>query len=504
MNKSKQILLITILLLCFNQTFSQWVKVNSIPSGVIVALGINNNNIYAASFTNKIYESSDNGLTWRTLTVSEDNISIFVLTFFDNKIYAGTISSGIFVSSDDGDTWLKGNSSPNAVSDFAIKDNILYASTLGNGVAVLDTMTNNWSFINDSLPSYSVNVQRIVASEKFLIIAAGANGTFYNYDFNSDSWMEGFYYGFLRPGLQINNLINIGDTIYAVNGNRIIRSDNAGESWEDDEVGTHDGVYRNIFSGLNNLYSITNVVIGGSGTWIQKRNKYAGTGTSWAEDEEFFAGLFSYDIIEYNNNLFLAREDGLYIFNTEFGLPVELSSFTASTFAGSVTLDWTTVTEKNNLGFEVERNIGGVFTTIGFVDGYGTSTEPQKYSYTDDELDNGVYNYRLKQIDFNGTFDYSEIVEVEVLVPSVFKLEQNYPNPFNPTTIIRYSITERSFIKITIYNTLGEEVRKLVAEEKPAGLYEINFNGSDLQSGIYFYSLESNKYTYTRKMILLK
>ncbi len=185
MNKTTRILLITILLLCGSQISAQWIKVNSIPINDIVALVVNENKIYAASDSNEIYKSSDNGLTWTTLTVSSSPIDITSLIFLNSRIYAGTYRSGVFTSQDNGDTW--NNSDPNIrfISDFVEKDNVLYTSTLGNGTAVLDTNTNNWVFINDSLPTYSVNVQSIIGSQNFLMIAAGANGTFYKYNFIS-------------------------------------------------------------------------------------------------------------------------------------------------------------------------------------------------------------------------------------------------------------------------------------------------------------------------------
>ncbi len=314
----KIVLLITMLFLCFTSTYSQWVRVDEIPPEAIEALAVNNGSIYAASFSNKIYRSDDNGDTWDTLAVDNKSINITSLYFFNSNIYAGTFRAGVYSSSDNGSTWQTEISSPVSVSSFAVKENILYASTLGNGTAVLDTDTGSWSPLNDSLPDYSANVQRIISSQNFLIIAAGANGTFYKYDFANDFWAEGFYYGFLRPGLIIDNLSNIGDTVYAVNGRRIIRSSDAGESWLDDNTGAHNGTYRNIYAGLNNLYTLTNILP--EGIWIQKRNKAGAAGTTWAEEEEFLPDGFAYDILEYGGRIFLAKQDGLYLKQTITGI----------------------------------------------------------------------------------------------------------------------------------------------------------------------------------------
>ncbi len=142
--------------------------------------------------------------------------------------------------------------------------------------------------------------------------------------------------------------------------------------------------------------------------------------------------------------------------------------------------------------------------TLAFVKGNGTSTEPGNYSYTDKNLSNGKYKYRLKQIDYDGTFHYSKEIEVNVNKLVDYSLEQNYPNPFNPTTNIGFRIAEFGFVSIKVYNVLGKEVATLLNEEKKPGAYKIKFDGSKLSSGIYFYKLQSGDFVQTKKMILLK
>jgi len=186
-------------------------------------------------------------------------------------------------------------------------------------------------------------------------------------------------------------------------------------------------------------------------------------------------------------------------------IPVELSLFVLSYINGKVELNWKTLTETNNLGFYILRkNNQGDWQNIGFTEGYGTTTEIQNYTFTDEFVTNGKYQYRLKQIDFNGTYKYSEIVEVIIAPPANFRLQQNYPNPFNPSTTIKYQIPELSFVTITVYDVLGNEIATLVNEEKPAGSYEVEFNGSDLTSGIYFYTLIAWNYSNTKKLVILK
>jgi hypothetical protein len=186
-------------------------------------------------------------------------------------------------------------------------------------------------------------------------------------------------------------------------------------------------------------------------------------------------------------------------------IPVELTAFTASTSNGKVTLNWTTATELNNLGFEIQRlSIEDVWEKIVFVDGYGTTTEIHKYSYVDANLTPAKYLYRLKQIDFDGQYEYSDEIEVEVNGPLTFALGQNYPNPFNPNTLIKYQIPELSFVTVNIYDVLGKEIANLVNNEKPAGSYEVEFSATGLPSGIYFYKLQAGNFVETKKMVLMK
>jgi hypothetical protein len=209
--------------------------------------------------------------------------------------------------------------------------------------------------------------------------------------------------------------------------------------------------------------------------------------------------------ITYNGNSF--NTDNVYWDNMclEFSVPVELTSFAAASNGGDVELSWTTATETNNQGFQVERmNAGGSFEQIGYVAGFGTTTEPKAYSFIDSKLEAGSYTYRLKQIDFDGTYTYSEEVNAEVEIPLEYALEQNYPNPFNPSTTIKYSIPADGFVKLAIYNLLGEEVATIVSNVQKAGRYEVNFNASGLSSGVYVYRIEAVNFTASKKLVLMK
>jgi hypothetical protein len=187
-------------------------------------------------------------------------------------------------------------------------------------------------------------------------------------------------------------------------------------------------------------------------------------------------------------------------------LPVELTSFGASVVDGFVQLKWATATEINNHGFEVQRKSGeSDFSTIGFVQGKGTTTESQSYSYVDSRVEEGIYSYRLKQVDHDGSFAYSDVVEIDITAPIEFSLSQNYPNPFNPVTTINFSLAVESNVTLKIFNTLGEEVAILInSEVKNAGTHNVRFDAASFASGTYIYRLEAGEFVQTKKMNLLK
>jgi hypothetical protein len=202
-------------------------------------------------------------------------------------------------------------------------------------------------------------------------------------------------------------------------------------------------------------------------------------------------------------------------------LPVELTSFTAVTKGRGVELAWRTATEVNNYGFEIERmglnhrSIGSLdqWSKIGFVEGHGTTNAPKSYSFIDGSA-SGTVAYRLKQIDRDGSFEYSNQVEVTIAAPKEFVLMQNHPNPFNPATSIYYTLPLSGFVTLKVYGMLGKEVATLVNGMQDAGVHIVKFSAgggsafggdaSQLPSGIYFYTLRTNSFSATRKMILVK
>jgi hypothetical protein len=194
-------------------------------------------------------------------------------------------------------------------------------------------------------------------------------------------------------------------------------------------------------------------------------------------------------------------------------LPVELVSFNFILNRNDVILNWKTATEINNFGFDIERNSalqGVAWEKVGFVKGNGTSNSPKEYSYVDKSLKNKKYQYRLKQIDNDGSYTYSQIVEAVIKQPLNFSVK-NFPNPFNPETRITFELPFKSMVSLRVYNLIGQEIATLVNEELEAGVYERNFNTGDLSisktalpSGIYIYLLQAGEKTISNKMVLIK
>ncbi|MHB8578557.1 MAG: RCC1 domain-containing protein [Ignavibacteriaceae bacterium] len=200
-------------------------------------------------------------------------------------------------------------------------------------------------------------------------------------------------------------------------------------------------------------------------------------------------------------------------------LPVELTIFIAKYSGDKVELQWDTATEENNYGFEVERqkdngqSMEGIWEKIGFVSGSGNSNSPKSYTFVDDNSLNGKVRYRLKQLDNDGNFEYSAVIEVNAdQIPKGFLLSQNFPNPFNPSTQIQFGVSKNTYAMLTIHDILGKKVSTLFkGNAVPGQIYNLIFNRNDpsfesgrLASGIYYYKLQTNEKTEVRKMLLLK
>lgn len=358
---------------------------------------------------------------------------------------------------------------------------VLVGTTTGN-VYVLDGQTGQvlWT---TSIGNVFIEDARIIADANGNgtpdILISGINPNIYVLEGSNGNYIWGSYTG--------GNILGIGE-LGDLNG---------------------DGASEVATASLNNLLHVYD----GRGGQVLFTFAFGGGGNSTAAEHvcpvDDFDRNFSYEFAAGS------RDGRVIMFSGGVdAIPVEMTSFTASVNNNKVTLNWSTATELNNLGFEVEKskiqssNVRN-WQKIGFVEGKGTTTDKTVYTFSDDKVDPGNYLYRLKQIDFDGSFSYSEDIEVEIGLPINFTLEQNYPNPFNPSTVIRYSVPVESKVKLSIFNTLGEEIVVLVNDLIPAGYHQyewngLNSSGNKVSSGIYLYRLEAEKFVDVKKMMLVK
>ncbi|MDR3667335.1 MAG: metallophosphoesterase [Ignavibacteriaceae bacterium] len=268
---------------------------------------------------------------------------------------------------------------------------------------------------------------------------------------------------------------------------------------------------HNHFYQHNKVSGIDYVVIGSAGAPLYPTATASYTVKSVSD---YCYGIFDFTptslkMSVYNNlNSFI---DTLTLFKAP--LPVEITTFNVIMENNTAKLNWQTATELNNFRFDIERKTNNQeWINIGSIPGAGNSSSPKKYSFLDRSfLFPGKYSYRLKQVDFDGHFNYSRVITIESnITPQNYSLGQNYPNPFNPSTTINYTLASDSHVRLTLYDALGKIVRDLVDQVQPGGNLSINVNANDLPSGIYFYtlhakSIENNDdFISTNKMILMK
>jgi photosystem II stability/assembly factor-like uncharacterized protein len=261
--------------------------------------------------------------------------------------------------------------------------------------------------------------------------------------------------------------------------------------------------------GTNTLYDIIFSGAGGAGWVCGSAGAVWYTidgGTNWLVANKFPSTALMYSVNIFGNRLWVAGNTGNILRGySDPIIPVELISFSASVSGNVVSLNWQTATELNNSGFQLERKgYASTWKVIGFIQGAGTSTQINNYSFTDNNPERGINYYRLKQIDFDGTFEYSGIIKIELSIPDKFDLAQNYPNPFNPNTTIKYSIADQSVVSLVVFNALGEEVIRLVDKLQQPGNYTVDFDASSLSSGVYIYQLKAGKFAQSKKMLFLK
>lgn len=391
------------------------------------------------------YKTTDGGYTW-VLSTNPGNEK-----YFKNQDTGWSVYSplGVFKSTDGGNLWTQKSNIPS---------NSIFFSDFNNGWAV------------------------------------GQSGSIIKSTDGGEYWTEKLS-GVTEDLNDVHFFNDYQGICVGGNGKALITMD-GGENWSVLNTGN-----SSTFNSVTFTNSTTIWISGTGGTILNSTDM----GNSWTSFNGLtYNNLVSMSFINENNGWF-AGWNGTILKYENFILPVELTSFEAKVFNEKVFITWQTASEVNNYGFEVERKTEMTdWVTIGFISGQGNSTSDKFYTYIDNVADRGTKTmYRLKQLDLNGSFQYSSIVEVDFM-PGQFQLSQNFPNPFNPITTIKFQISVESKVILRVFNILGEQVAELLNEFKKEGIHQVDFSAQNLASGTYIYSLSVNGFTLNRKMILTK
>ncbi|MBK9096800.1 MAG: T9SS type A sorting domain-containing protein [bacterium] len=494
--------------------FSQpgWVSLNS---GATVNLNsvyfVDENNGFVVGESGTVLKTTNGGMSWNSTTTSPAENLNAVHFFNVNEGVIAASGGVIFRTTNGGTTW---NTVTTGVSDNLFSLSFSGATGLcgGSSQTILKSTNSgaSWSIIQNGFfgggfwGTHMINATTgFVAGENSIfqpMLGKTTNGgttwDFFPFYLNSN---EGKLYAV--HFFDANN----GITAAAVweGSGAVSRTTDGGSNWST-------SIFGQAFFGMHFPTSTVGYVVGMGGGIYKTTN----SGLSWTSQNSGTSQTLN-DVFFINDFTgFVTGENGVILKTTDGGVPVELTSFTANAQEGMVVLNWTTATETNNQGFEIERASSLTspvqeWQKIGFVPGFGTTTEPKSYSYTDQSVTGGKYYYRLKQIDFDGSFTYSGVIEAEVLVPTEYLLKQNYPNPFNPATTIEFSLPVDAQVKIGVYNLVGEKVAEVIDKDFTAGNHRIDYNASQLTSGVYLYKLDAvdisgKNYTSVKKMTLLK
>ncbi len=495
---------------------SQWTQIG-LTTDRIISLAVGSNGyIYAGTYSNGAYKSTNNGTTWIPC-LSPGLYGVYEVYSLaaggPDTIYAGSYATGIYRTTNSGDSW--GNPSDMAGSFLPSGDvfavaigptGTVYAAHGGNMWNSKDK-GRNWTEVKNSSLGGTSGFQTIAFGTSSVYIGGSTDWFYYSNNDGSNWTWEGSSSGLAHAPMTL--AVNASGTLFAgTSSSGVYKSTNGGINWTALSANPGD-LHINILA-----ISSTGVIYAGTtnGIYFSIDN-----GLTWASDN---SGLTNTDIrslaFDSLGNVLAGayKNDGTGgLWRSVAIVPVELTAFTALQKERTAVLRWNTATEINNYGFEVERrkvsesmSSGAIeWSKVGFVNGAGTSNTEHTYSFADANVSSGTYVYRLKQIDNDGTYKYSGEAEVTIAVPKEFALNQNFPNPFNPSTTIAFDIPEQSQVTLKIYDLLGKEVATLVNNEVvAAGNHTKQWNASNIPSGVYFYKLIAGNYTATKKLVLMK
>jgi photosystem II stability/assembly factor-like uncharacterized protein len=479
-----------------------WIKKSSGNTSTLVSSCFYDQNIgWAVGDNGVIIKTTDSGNNWLVKTSGTDTLLNSIHFYNENIGYAVGDHGTILSSTNGGESWARTNLTNNHFRGVYTFDenNTIIVGTSGNILKTTNGGTN-WNIINIG-SNHSLN--NVIFNNDSIGWASANQGNIFKTTDMGITWQRRQIGG----SQTFLSIFFTNELVGWVGGNeqQLYKTSDGGESWIPIAVPIT----------INSIFFV-NENIG----WISGSNgniyKTTNSGINWINQASFtYQNIYSLNFVEKNMGWAFGAYGTILKTITGGVLPVELSSFTASIDKNNIMLSWSTASETNNLGFEIERSFNEEeWITRGFISGSGTTTEEKSYSYHDELFANGKYQYRLKQVDFDGSYEYSNVVEIDFNFIRDYNLFQNYPNPFNPTTIIKYSISSlalwervsegRVRVLLKVYDVLGNEVSTLVNEEKPLGEYEVEFDGSKLSSGVYFYQLRAGSFIQTKKMILMR
>ncbi|HSD62763.1 MAG TPA: T9SS type A sorting domain-containing protein [Ignavibacteriaceae bacterium] len=505
--------------------FAQWAQITSAPGVYYRDIMNSNGELYVSSAGSGVYKSTDNGGTWLPINnglTSQQALDTYQTVNISGILFVAT-TDGIYKSTDDGGIWVKKSNGitigPGALYAFTesiFEYNGVLFTGAWNGIYFSTNGAESWDQTN--IMGEGVLAKNFTEHDGILFAARESINSPIGYK----SFDGGFTWQDLTGLSFFNTITFLSEPGYLWAGivGGVWLSTDDGITWEDRSNGLSSDPYSSSILRVNGTL-VTSLKFGGSGVYSSTDD-----GLNWMDITNGLPFLASIDkLILYNEKIIAATSEGLWEKDLS-EIPVELVSFNAEYTGSTVRIIWLTATETNNRGFEIQRKVSNPqnsiatqWKKIGFVEGAGTVTEQRSYTFTDMNISAGVYEYRLKQIDLNGTYAYSNEIDVDVKAPADYSLEQNYPNPFNPSTQINYSIPLAQKVILKVFDILGNEVATLVNQNQSAGNYSVEFsaeggsasgeNASKLTSGVYFYSLQASgmngsKFSSVRKMILLK
>ncbi|MDY0083985.1 MAG: YCF48-related protein, partial [Ignavibacteriaceae bacterium] len=438
-----------------------------------------------------VYKTTDGGQSWFGLPnfpIGLFTSTLTSITFTDSVTGFASSSNTTVKTTDAGESWYEPNGLPGGIGRFFFLNKNTGWGTSGKNILKTTDGGENWTtqftVPNGSFSSInfvdSLNGWATIFSRRPYKTTDGGLNWIERTDL--DIWESDnvYFYDYLKG--------------WIISGNKLYYTTNSGNDWiQDPQIYTYSRNFERI--------SDTHFIITGTNIY-----ESVDTGIVW---QNITSQVGSYFTALHAPKNYLAYGVGplgyIVTYLDTSIIPVELVEFTVKQINNHILIKWITATETNNYGFEIFRSIDlDNWIKIGFVPGYGTTTETQNYSFIDNRLNDEKIYYKLKQLDLDGSFYFSEIINANIQIQN-FELKQNYPNPANPITNISFSIPHKSFVKINLYSINGEHIKELIKEEKERGIYNLEINLSNLSSGVYFYRMiTDNGYQSTQKLIILK